>query len=87
MKLAPTGSRIIVRPRDRETVSAGGIVIPDTAKQRIDSGEVIACGPCVDPEEVAPGMTVWFRHFAGTELADGLLLVDDSECLMAEDLA
>ena len=85
--LRPIGNNVLIQPRERDTVSAGGIVIPDTAKQRIDSGKVLACGPDVDPSEVSPGLTVWFRHFAGTSMPDGSLMLEDREVLMAEDEA
>ena len=44
-KLAPLGDRMLVRPIEREEVTKGGIILPDTAKEQPQEGEVIAVGP------------------------------------------
>jgi chaperonin GroES len=78
MKMKPIGEKIIVKPVVQEQVSAGGIVIPDTAKEKPQQGEVIAVGSGrvldngqkVAPE-VKPGDKVLYSKYAGTEYKDG----------------
>lgn len=76
-EIRPLGSRILARLVAEESVTRGGLVIPDTAKEKPQRAEVIAVG---DDEEikVAPGDLVLFARYAGTELrldgADYLIL-------------
>jgi chaperonin GroES len=73
------GNRIVVEPtEDEEQVSAGGIYIPDTAKEKPQEGKVVAVGPgrMSDdgkrvPMEVAVGDTVVYSKYGGTEYKDG----------------
>ena len=74
MKLEPLGDRIVLRPLAREEVTKGGIIIPDTAKEKPQDGEVVAVGPgrVTDegkriPLEVRVGDKVVFNKYAGTE--------------------
>ena len=74
MALKPLGDHIVLKRLEQETVSEGGIVIPDTAKEKPILGEVIAVGPgrLLDdgkrvPPEVKPGDKVIFSKYAGTE--------------------
>ena len=74
MKLQPLSDRLVVKPLDAETVSKSGIVIPDTAKEKPQEGEVIAVGPGrVDKDgkriemEVKKGDKVLFGKYAGDE--------------------
>ena len=74
MKLQPLSDRLVVKPLDAETVSKSGIVIPDTAKEKPQEGEVIAVGPGrVDKDgqriemEVKKGNKVLFGKYAGDE--------------------
>jgi chaperonin GroES len=74
MKLQPLTDRLVVKPLDAETVSKSGIVIPDTAKEKPQEGEVIAVGPGrVDKDgkriemEVKKGDKVLFGKYAGDE--------------------
>jgi chaperonin GroES len=73
--IKPLEDRIVVRPLEAETVTASGLVIPDTAKERPQEAEVIAVGPGrVDdsgkriPVDVAVGDKVIFSKYGGTEL-------------------
>ncbi|MDE0170965.1 MAG: co-chaperone GroES [bacterium] len=76
MNLKPLGGRVIVRPNeDDEQRTASGLVIPDTAKEKPVTGTVLAVGPgdLNDdgdriPVDVAPGDTVVYSKYAGTEL-------------------
>ena len=85
----PVGNRIVVEPLDEETeLSTGGIYIPDTAKERPQSGRVVAVGPgkLTDdgvrlPMEVGVGDIVVYSKYGGTEYKEGdieyLVLRDD----------
>jgi chaperonin GroES len=83
MKLRPLHDRVIVKRLEEQRMSAGGIVIPDTAKEKPMRGEVIAAGngKLLDNGEVRPvgvkaGDTVLFGKYAGTEIKiDGEELV------------
>jgi len=75
----PLGNRIVVEPLDtEEQVSAGGIYIPDTAKEKPQEGKIVAIGPgrLSDegkriPLEVAVGDTVVYSKYGGTEYREG----------------
>ncbi|MEK7171191.1 MAG: co-chaperone GroES [Patescibacteria group bacterium] len=75
MKLQPLADRLVVKPLDAETVSKSGIVIPDTAKEKPQEGEVMAVGPGrwdEDgekrlPMQVKVGDRVLFGKYAGDE--------------------
>ena len=77
MKLRPLQDRIIVKRLEEETVTAGGIFIPETAKEKPMKGEVIAVGKGkktedgkVLPLDVKKGDKVLFGKYAGTEFKD-----------------
>jgi len=77
--LKPLGDRIVVKPLDAEEKTSGGIVLPDSAKERPQTGEVIAVGPGktldngnIAPMEVNVGDKVVYSKYGGTEIkADG----------------
>jgi chaperonin GroES len=86
-KLKPLGDRIVIRPIKREEVTKGGIVLPDTAKEKPQEGEVIAVGPGKLSEdgkrlemEVKKGDKIIYAKHAGTEVE-----VDDEELLILQD--
>jgi len=75
MKLRPLQDRIIVKRLEEETMTAGGIFIPETAKEKPQKGEVIAVGKGkktedgkVIPVDVKKGDKVLFGKYAGTEI-------------------
>jgi chaperonin GroES len=75
VNLEPMADRVIVKPIEKEEVTKGGLVIPDTAKEKPQEGEVIAVGPgrlSEDgkriPVDVKKGDRVIYAKFAGTEL-------------------
>ena len=75
MKLKPLADRLVVAPVEQEEITAGGIVLPETAKEKPQKGTVIAAGPGgrnSDGEhvamDVAEGDTVLFAKYAGTEI-------------------
>ena len=75
MKIRPLQDRVIVKRVDEETKSAGGIIIPDTAKEKPQEGKVIAAGNGkvgedgkVHPLDVKKGDKILFGKYAGTEI-------------------
>ncbi len=88
MNLKPLGDRLIVRALDEEETTASGLVLPDTAKEKPQKGEVIAVGdgPIEDgerrPLDVSEGDTVLYSKYGGTEVkVDGvdLLVLRESD--------
>jgi chaperonin GroES len=75
MNLKPLGDRLIVEPIEQDEVTASGIVLPETAKEKPMQGSVLAAGPGVRKEdgsraemEVSVGDTVLYAKYAGTEV-------------------
>jgi len=88
--LKPYGDRILVKPMPEEAKSAGGILLPDSAKERPQSGEVIAVGPGkIDngeriAMEIQVGDVVIYSKYGGTEIkVDGeeYLILKESDVL------
>jgi len=76
MKLHPLEDRIVVRPGESEELTASGLVIPDTAKEKPQQGEVLAVGPGrradntgdLVPLDISVGDTVVYSKYGGTEI-------------------
>lgn len=91
MNIKPLADRILVEPVEKDTVSPGGVIIPDTAKEKPQEGKVLAVGPGAMgdngqriPLEVKTGDRVLFSTYAGTEVKlDGkkLYIMKESEVL------
>ena len=79
MKLQPLEDRIVVRANESEATTASGLVIPDTAKEKPQQGEVLAVGPGrrseqtgeIIPLDVKVGDVVVYSKYGGTEITDG----------------
>ena len=94
MNLQPLEDRLVVRPSEAEETTVSGLVIPDTAKEKPQQGEVLAVGPGrrsehsgeLIPMDVAAGDTVLYSKYGGTEVAvDGEdLLVLSSRDVLAK---
>lgn len=91
MKFRPLHDRVVVRRIEEEAKTAGGIIIPDTAKEKPSQGEIIAVGPGgrddtgkLIPLEVQRGNRILFGKWSGTEVRiDGqeLLIMKESDIL------
>ena len=70
MQIKPLADRVLVKPAPAETKTAGGIIIPDTAKEKPLQGEVLAVGNGTKDEEMIlqPGDTVRYGKYAGNEV-------------------
>lgn len=75
MKIQPLGDRIVVKPLDAVEMTKGGIVLPDTAKEKPQEGEVVAVGKGkiadgkVQAPEVKVGDRVLYGKYSGTEIS------------------
>jgi len=91
VSLKPLGNRVVVEPIEQEEITAGGIVLPETAKEKPQKGKVLTIGPGERdedgeriPMDVSPGDTVLYAKYAGTEIkVDGqkLLILKESDLL------
>jgi len=92
MKLQPLEDRIVVRASEPEEMTTSGLVIPDTAKEKPQQGEVLAVGPGrrsentgdIIPVDVAVGDTIVYSKYGGTEITvDGedLLILTSRDVL------
>ncbi|MDO9384897.1 MAG: co-chaperone GroES [Hyphomicrobiaceae bacterium] len=91
MKFRPLHDRVVVRRVEEDTKTAGGIIIPDTAKEKPMQGEIVAVGPGardeagkIVPLEVKAGDRILFGKWSGTEVKiDGqdLLIMKESDVL------
>jgi len=91
LKLKPLGSRVVIEPIEQEEITAGGIVLPETAKEKPQQGMVLAVGQGDRDDEgkriamdVSVGDKVLFAKYSGTEIKmDGkkLLILRESDLL------
>lgn len=91
MNMKPLGNRVVVEPIEEEEITAGGIVIPETAKEKPQRGSILAVGPGDRDDngkrvemDVKKGDTVLFAKYSGTEIkVDGnkLLIMRESDIL------
>ena len=91
INLKPLGSRVVVEPLEENEITAGGIVLPDTAKEKPQKGTVLAVGPGDRDEDgekmpldVKVGDTVLFQKYGGTEIKvdnKKLLILRESDLL------
>jgi len=87
VKLQPLGDRVVVKPMPKEEVTKGGIVLPDTAKEKPQEGKVIAVGPgrlTDDGKRIAmdvkKGDIVVYAEYGGTEIKE-----DDEELIILRE--
>lgn len=91
-RLIPLGDRIVVKQSKQEEVRASGLVIPDTAREKPQMGEVIAVGPGrVDdngkrvPIDVKNGDRVLYAKYSGQEVPRGVFGSDDEEYMILKE--
>jgi chaperonin GroES len=89
-KLRPLGDRVVIKPTPREEMTKSGIVLPDTAKEKPQEGEIIAVGPGKfedgkrEPIDVSVGQKVLYAKYAGTEFkveGEDLLILSQKDIL------
>jgi len=91
VKFTPLGERLIVKPSEEEEITSSGIILPDTAKEKPQEGDVVAVGPgrLTDegkrvPMELKKGDRIIYSKYAGTEYKDGTdeyLILRESDVL------
>ena len=91
MKIKPLEDRVLVAPSEAEAKTAGGIVLPDTAKEKPMMGKVVACGPGVLTDsgerakmEVKVGDVILYGKYTGAEIevdGDKMLIIRESDIL------
>jgi chaperonin GroES len=91
LKLKPLGGRVIVEPIEQDDVTAGGIILPETAKEKPQEGKILAAGPGERDEDgkriamdVKVGDRVLYAKYSGTEVkVDGkkLLILKENDIL------
>ena len=95
MNLRPLGDRLLVKPIEQEEMTASGIVLPETAKEKPMQGKVIAAGPGARKEDgshifmdVSVNDTVLYAKYAGTEVkieGDKYLILKETDVLAIVD--
>jgi chaperonin GroES len=90
-KLRPLGDRVVIKPTPREEMTKSGIVLPDTAKEKPQEGEILSVGPgkilddgSREAMDVAVGDKVLYAKYAGTEFkveGDELLILSQKDIL------
>ncbi|MEE8439306.1 MAG: co-chaperone GroES [Micropepsaceae bacterium] len=91
MKFRPLGDRVVVRRVEEEQKTAGGIIIPDTAQEKPQEGEIVSVGPGALDEngkrvapEVKAGQRVLFGKWSGTEVkidGEDLIIMKESDIM------
>ncbi len=86
VNITPLHDRVIVKPAPAEVKTAGGIIIPDTAKEKPQRGTVVAAGPGKkdEPMTVKSGDTILYGKYAGTEVSfegEDYLIMRESDIL------
>ena len=91
IKLQPLADRVVVKPIEKEEVTKGGIVLPDTAKEKPQEGEVVAVGPGRMSDDgkrlamdVKVGDKVFYAKYGGTEIkleGEELMILRESDIL------
>ena len=94
MSIRPLHDRVIVRRKEEERTTAGGIVIPDSATEKPNWGEIVAAGPGkkskgeTQPLDVKVGDTVLFGQFSGTKIkyeGEELLVMSEDDLMAVLD--
>ena len=91
MNIKPLSDRVVVKPQEAEEKTASGIILPDTAKEKPQAGEIVAVGPGKASDTgstikmtVTKGDTVLYGKYSGTEInvdGDDVLIMRESDIL------
>jgi len=91
IKLKPLADRLVVKPKEQEETTASGIILPETAKEKPQEGEILAVGPGRRDDDgdrvemdVSVGDTILYAKYAGTEIkveGEKLLILKESDVL------
>lgn len=91
ISIKPLGNRVVVKPVEEEDVTSGGIVLPESAKEKPQKGEILATGPGERDDDgkrieldVAEGDIVLYAKYSGTEIkldSEKLLILRESDIL------
>jgi len=91
LSIKPLGDRVVIKPIEQEEVTAGGIVLPDTAKEKPQKGEVLAVGPGARNDagdrvelDIKVGDVVLYAKYGGTEIkldSEKVLVMRESDIL------
>ncbi len=97
IKLKPLGDRVVVEPSEQEEMTASGLVLPETAKEKPQKGTIVAAGPGARDDDgkrtaldVSEGDVVLFAKYAGTEFkidSKKLLILKESDLLAIVETA
>jgi chaperonin GroES len=89
--IRPLGDRVVIKPADKDQVSAAGVILPDTAKEKPQKGTIVAVGPGKTLDtgqrqalEVSEGQTVLYAKYGGTEVklqGEDYLIVSEKDIL------
>ncbi len=89
--IRPLGDRVVIKPADKDQVSAAGVILPDTAKEKPQKGTIVAVGPGKTLDngqrqtpEVSQGQTVLYAKYAGAEVkldGDDYLILSEKDIL------
>jgi chaperonin GroES len=82
VKIKPLSDRVVIKAAEAETKTAGGIIIPDSAKEKPQKGTVVAAGPGKkdEPTTVKVGDSILYGKYAGTEI-----MIDGTEYLIMRE--
>ncbi|MEE8499397.1 MAG: co-chaperone GroES [Kiloniellales bacterium] len=87
MQFRPLHDRVVVEPLEQEETTAGGIIVPDTVKEKPMEGKILAIGPgtrgedgTLQPLDVKKGDTIFYGKYSGTEVK-----IDDKEVLIMRE--
>ncbi|MCL4170676.1 UNVERIFIED_CONTAM: hypothetical protein GTU68_048895 [Idotea baltica] len=81
MRIEPLGSKVVIKRTEADEVTAGGIVLPDAAREKPSQGRILAVG---NEMQVREGDRVLFSNYAGSEIeinGDALLIMNESDIL------
>jgi len=91
VQIRPLGDRVVVKPADKDQVSAAVVILPDTAKEKPQKGTIVAVGPgkmldsgARQAPEVSAGQTVLYAKYSGTEVkleGEDYLIVSEKDIL------